>query len=100
MRAAAITGYTTRMHASPPDQSSGTGVTTDASRAALDVHVRDVIAWHFDPASGCPFWLDFAKKAGWDPRREIGGFADLKRFGQFDDEAPRGGPGGCRVSKR
>src|SRR5439155_26435057 len=44
------------------------------------------------PSTGSPFWLDFAKKAGWDPRREIGGFADLTRFGQFDDEALRGGP--------
>jgi phenylacetate-coenzyme A ligase PaaK-like adenylate-forming protein len=64
---------------------------TDA-QVALDACVREVIAWHFDPATGCPYWLDFAKKAGWDPRREIGGFADLARFGQFEDEALRGGP--------
>jgi len=80
------------MQASPPDQSSGAGVTTDASRVALDAWVREVVAWHFDPSTGCQHWLDFAKKAGWDPRREIGGFADLTRFGQFEDEALRGGP--------
>ena len=80
------------MQASLPDQSSGAGVTTGAPRAALDRQVREVIEWHFDPSTGSPFWLDFAKKAGWDPRREIGGFADLARFGQFDDEALRGGP--------
>ena len=46
-----------------------------AARTALDAHVRDTVSWHFDPATGSPFWLDYAKKLGWDPRREIGGFA-------------------------
>src|SRR5712664_3123598 len=64
--------YYAIMQASPPHQSSSTGVATNASRAALDRHVRDVIEWHFDPSTGSPFWLEFAKKAGWDPRREIG----------------------------
>jgi hypothetical protein len=50
-------------------------------QTALDAWVREVIAWHFDPATGCPYWLDFAKKAGWDPRREVAGYDDLKRFG-------------------
>ena len=59
---------------------------------SLDAWVREVVDWHFDPATGCPFWLDFAARAGWDPRREINSFADLKRFGQFEDEALRGGP--------
>ena len=31
----------------------------------LDRHVVDIIGWHFDPASGCPFWLEWAEKAGW-----------------------------------
>ena len=31
---------------------------------ALDAHVREIIAWHFDPATGSPFWLDYAKKLG------------------------------------
>ena len=29
---------------------------------ALDGWVREIIAWHFDPATGCPFWLDFASR--------------------------------------
>jgi phenylacetate-coenzyme A ligase PaaK-like adenylate-forming protein len=62
------------------------------ARTALDAWVREVIDWHFDPSTGCPHWLDYAKKAGWDPRREIARFADLARFGQFEDEALRGGP--------
>ena len=63
-----------------------------AGRAALDAHVRDIVNWHFDPASGCPFWLEFAAKLGWDPRREIHAFADLRRLGSFQDEWLRGGP--------
>ena len=66
--------------------------TAPCHRSRLDAWVREVVDWHFDPATGCPFWLDFATKAGWDPRREIRGFADLKRFGEFEDEWLRGGP--------
>src|SRR5262245_17158805 len=58
----------------------------------LDAWVRDVVDWHFDPATGCPFWLDYAKTAGWDPRTEVKGFADLARFPEFQDEWLRGGP--------
>jgi len=63
-----------------------------AAREALDAWVCEVVSWHFDPATGCPFWLDYAKKLGWDPRREVRGFADLKRFGLFEDTWLRGGP--------
>jgi phenylacetate-coenzyme A ligase PaaK-like adenylate-forming protein len=58
----------------------------------LDAWVREVVDWHFDPATGAPFWLEFAKQAGWDPRREVKGFADLARFPEFQDEWLRGGP--------
>ena len=51
-----------------------------------------MVAWHFDPATGCPFWLDFAQGLDWDPRKEIRGFGDLSRFGFFQDECLRGGP--------
>src|SRR5262245_1829907 len=71
---------------------SSSSLTATDARAALDTWVREVIDWHFDSSSGCPHWLDYAKKAGWDPRREITRFAELARFGQFEDEALRGGP--------
>jgi phenylacetate-coenzyme A ligase PaaK-like adenylate-forming protein len=58
----------------------------------LDAWVRDVVDWHFDPATGCPFWLDYARTAGWDPRAEVKGFADLARFPEFQDDWLRGGP--------
>ena len=64
----------------------------DAARTSLDAWVREVVEWHFDPATGAPFWLDWAAKAGWDPRTEVRGFDDLRKFGHFEDEWLRGGP--------
>ena len=68
--------------------------TIDAVTAkdTLDAHVREIVAWHFHPATGCPFWLDYAKKLDWDPVTEIKTFEDLKRLGPFEDEWLRGGP--------
>ena len=62
------------------------------SRDAVDSWVREIVEWHFNPETGCPFWLDYAKKLDWDPRREIRGYDDLARFGGFQDEWLRGGP--------
>ena len=64
----------------------------NSSLAALDAWVREVVAWHFDPVTGCPFWLDYATKLGWDPRREVKTYADLDRFPNFQDDWLRGGP--------
>jgi phenylacetate-coenzyme A ligase PaaK-like adenylate-forming protein len=63
-----------------------------SARNALDLWTREIIKWHFDTATGCPFWLDYAKQLDWDPRREIQGYDDLARFGFFQDEWLRGGP--------
>ncbi len=62
------------------------------ARDALDAWVCEIVDWHFDPATGCPFWLERAKTLGWDPRREVRRFEDLRRFGPFEDEWLRGGP--------
>jgi len=58
----------------------------------LDAWVRELIQWHFDRAPGCPFWLEWASKAGWDPRKEVESYTDLQKFGYFEDEWLRGGP--------
>lgn len=60
--------------------------------SALDAHVREIVQWHFDPKTGTPFWLDVATRLDWDPRTEIRTYADLDRFGLFQDEWLRGGP--------
>jgi phenylacetate-coenzyme A ligase PaaK-like adenylate-forming protein len=62
------------------------------AREALDRHTREIVNWHFDPATGCPFWLDFARRLDWNPREEIRGYDDLAKFGFFQDEWLRGGP--------
>jgi phenylacetate-coenzyme A ligase PaaK-like adenylate-forming protein len=67
-------------------------MTSSAAQEQLDAHVREIVRWHFSPETGCPFWLDWAKQAGWNPAEEVRGFADLARFGHFEDEALRGGP--------
>ena len=48
-----------------------TSATIDASttaiaeaRTRLDAWVRELMAWHFDSATGAPFWLEWAHKAG------------------------------------
>lgn len=62
------------------------------ARRHLDDHVREIVQWHFSPETGAPFWLNFASNLGFDPRKEIGGFDDLKILGHFQDEWLRGGP--------
>jgi hypothetical protein len=64
----------------------------EEARERLDGWTREMVAWHFDPATGSPFWLDRAKTLGFDPRRDVKGYADLSRFGFFEDEWLRGGP--------
>jgi phenylacetate-coenzyme A ligase PaaK-like adenylate-forming protein len=64
----------------------------NAARERLDAWTREIVAWHFDPATGCDFWLERAKKFDFDPRTEIKTYADLARFGDFQDEWLRGGP--------
>jgi hypothetical protein len=63
-----------------------------AARQRLDAHVREIVAWHFDERTGCPFWLDRASRLDWDPRKDIRGYDDLDRFEPFEDEWLRGGP--------
>jgi hypothetical protein len=62
-----------------------------AARTALDGHARAMVEWHFDPATGSPFWLEFASKLGWDPRDRVHTYADLDHLGFFEDEWLRGG---------
>lgn len=63
-----------------------------AARQELDSWTREVIQWHFSPETGCPFWLDYAAKLGWDPRQEVQSYNDLDKLGPFQDEWLRGGP--------
>src|SRR5207244_13139770 len=82
-----------------PIRSQGTMSKTSANpdqirqaQEKLEAHVRDIVAWHFNPETGTPFWLDRVKTLGFDPRKEVKGFADLSKFGLFEDDWLRGGP--------
>jgi hypothetical protein len=63
-----------------------------SAQGRLDAHVRDIVRWHFDPATGCPFWLERARSFDFDPLADIKGYRDLDKFGSFEDEWLRGGP--------
>jgi phenylacetate-coenzyme A ligase PaaK-like adenylate-forming protein len=56
-----------------------------AAKQQLDKHLREIVEWHFSPETGCPFWLEWARK-NWDPRKEIQTFEDLQKFPHFKDE--------------
>ena len=65
---------------------------SDAARERLDAQVREIVRWHFDPATGAPFWLERAKQFDFDPLKDVNGYADLQKFGAFEDDWLRGGP--------
>ena len=69
----------------------GPATVTEAT-AQLDQHVRDMVQWHFNPDTGCDFWLDFASKLDFDPRTRINGYEDLKLLGHFEDRRLRHSP--------
>lgn len=57
---------------------STTALTAD--RPDPDELTRAAMAWHFDPATGSPFWLRRAQSLDFDPRTDITTYADLRRF--------------------
>ncbi|MGI8965620.1 MAG: hypothetical protein ACR2H1_05970, partial [Limisphaerales bacterium] len=66
----------------------------------LDTHVREIMQWHFSQETGCPFWLDWAKKAGWNPAAEVKSFSDLLKFPHFHEEWLRDLPNEIWVPKK
>jgi phenylacetate-coenzyme A ligase PaaK-like adenylate-forming protein len=73
-------------------------MTPQQAKEKLDAQVRDIVAWHFDPQTGSPFWVEAAQgknpllKLDFDPRNAVKCFEDLKKFGLFEDDWLRGGP--------
>ena len=60
-------------------------LTPEQAQTQLDEHLREIIHWHFSPETGCPFWLDWAKK-NFDPRPQVKTTQDLLKFPHFQDE--------------
>jgi phenylacetate-coenzyme A ligase PaaK-like adenylate-forming protein len=46
-----------------------------------------MLAIHFDPTSGAPYWLEVARRVDFDPRENIQNVEDLARLGPMDQEA-------------
>ncbi|MCA9644416.1 MAG: AMP-binding protein, partial [Myxococcales bacterium] len=65
---------------------------TATARKQLDDHTRQIVRWHFDPNTGCPFWLEAAKSFDFDPQADVVTYDDLDKFPNFEDEWLRGGP--------
>jgi phenylacetate-coenzyme A ligase PaaK-like adenylate-forming protein len=63
-----------------------------AAKDALDAHTREIVEWHFNDATGCPFWLEKKRELKFDPLTEVQCFDDLKKFPLFEDDWLRGGP--------
>ncbi|WP_433260673.1 phenazine antibiotic biosynthesis protein [Actinosynnema sp. CS-041913] len=51
-----------------------------------DEVVAAAMAWHFDPATGSPFWLRLAEKLPFTPQSDIRTVADLSRFPDLSAE--------------
>ena len=47
----------------------------------LDRRLADVLALHFDPRTGSPYWLDRQRRLGFDVRREVRRVDDLPLLG-------------------
>lgn len=62
------------------------------AKQQLDLHVCDIVKWHFSPETGCEFWLEKAKTYHFNPLTDVKGADDLHLFGTFEDDWLRGGP--------
>lgn len=51
-----------------------------------DDFLRAALRWHFSPETGSPFWLRQAQELGFDPVKDIRGFADLAMFPRLAGE--------------
>ena len=45
-----------------------------------DEFIRAAMEWHFNPETGCAFWLERAKTLGFDPRADVKTHTDLQLF--------------------
>ena len=41
------------------------------AKEELDDYVREIVDWHFEPRTGCPFWLNYAKKLDFETETDL-----------------------------
>ncbi|MFF7361720.1 phenazine antibiotic biosynthesis protein [Streptomyces sp. NPDC008125] len=56
------------------------------AREQADEHIRAMMRWHFDPATGSRFWLDRRDRLGFDPVEDVRSVDDLLKFPNSVDE--------------
>lgn len=56
------------------------------AREQADAHVRAMMRWHFDPATGSRYWLERRDRLGFDPVEDVRCVDDLLRFPNLVDE--------------
>ncbi len=64
----------------------------EQAKQRLDHHTVEIVRWHFDEATGCPFWLEKKSELDFDPLTDITCYDDLRKFPFFEDDWLRGGP--------
>lgn len=57
---------------------------TTTGDIAIEARLGDVLATHFDPEQGSPYWLGRAGELEFDPRAEVKCVSDLALFGTTD----------------
>ena len=56
----------------------------------MQIHLRNILALHFDPENGSPYWLRRQKMIGIDVLQEVKDVEDLCKLGPMEDGALRG----------
>src|SRR4051812_23396633 len=51
-----------------------------------DEFVQAIMRWHFDPATGSPFWVERAARFDFDPIADVRTIEDLRLFPNVTDE--------------
>ncbi|MCZ7416813.1 AMP-binding protein [Streptomyces sp. WMMC897] len=62
------------------------GTSRPEGEAALSQHLSEMLRWHFEPATGSPFWLSRVGDLDFDPLTDVKEPADLRRFPDVSDE--------------
>ncbi|MCB9852679.1 MAG: hypothetical protein H6819_06260 [Phycisphaerales bacterium] len=65
---------------------------SEVTKAAIDTRLANVIARHFHPENGAPYWIEKAQSLQLDPTKDIRRIEDLPRLGFMDQAAMRRRP--------
>ena len=64
----------------------------DGSRGTFSSRLAEVLGIHFDPEHGSPYWIEIARRLGFDPRTRVQTIEELDCFGFMDQHALRSRP--------